>query len=111
MSLFTEAGVFAYGSLLLFVAGLAVCLRARDRAVSSASAFSAGIAGFAMLGAGAGQRMVDKYIHDVPELAERVLCLSAGTREAQANMVLAGGMILMLMLVAAGISALSPRAS
>ncbi len=111
MSYFHEAGVFSLLALGAFVVGLGVTVWAKDRAGQLAPRFAAAVMGLGMLGSALGQRLVDNAVQRTPELAEKVMMLSVGTRETSSNLLLAGGMALLLLLVGVAISALSPRAS
>lgn len=97
MQLFQEAGAFAYVALAAFCAGLYLVVVQRSR---QAPAFAAAILALGALGGGLGQRMVDRYLEGVPDLPTKIAVLSAGTREATANLVLSGLLALLLLGVA-----------
>jgi len=109
MSIFVEAGIFAYVSLGLFVLGLILVVRRPENAKSIASLMAPAILAAGLIGAGTGQRLVDKYLDSVTDPAQKVVVLSAGTREATANHLLAGLMALALVGIGAGVSRASPR--
>lgn len=109
MSIFVEAGMFAYLSLGLFVLGLILVVRRPESAKSVASLMAPAILAAGLIGAGTGQRLVDKYLDGVTDPAEKVVVLSAGTREATANHLLAGLMGLALIGIGAAVQRASPR--
>jgi hypothetical protein len=90
-----ESGFGAYLTLFLAVAGLAATVtvgRRGGRPGSVAAAFAAAVLASGQLGAGTGQRSVDRAVSLLPEAdhAARVAILSAGTREASANLLFSG---------------------
>jgi hypothetical protein len=89
MSLLTEAGIFGYLAVITFAAAVFSLIRSKDP-LRVAPSWAAGVAGLGMIGVGLGQRLVDAYLDRVPDLAEKVVVLSAGTREASANLLLGG---------------------
>jgi disulfide bond formation protein DsbB len=105
MDLFTEAGVFAYVGLIVFVGGLVAIVRGPKRAVTRGAAAAIIVMGLGMAGQGMGQRLVDRAVEAEPDNARKVALLSMGTREASANQLLAGLMALALIGVGLGVGA------
>jgi len=90
-----ESGFGAVLTLLLAIAGVAATVTVGRRSGhpgSVAAAFTAAILASGQLGVGTGQRKVDRAVLALPEadLASRVAILSAGTREASANLLFSG---------------------
>jgi hypothetical protein len=90
-----ESGFGAYLTVILALAGLAATVtvgRRTGRPGSVAAAFAAAVLASGQLGAGTGQRKVDRAVSGLPEtdLASRVAILSVGTREAAANLLFSG---------------------
>ena len=90
-----ESGFGAVLTLLLAIAGIAATLaagRRSGRPGSVAAAFAAAVLASGQLGAGTGQRKVDRAVLGLEEsdLATRVKMLSVGTREASANLLFSG---------------------
>ena len=90
MDLFLEAGIFSIVSFVIFLAGIVLCLRRPRQALVTACATAAVIMGLSMIGAGLGQRLVDRAVEGEPDSAKKVAMLSMGTREAAANDLLGG---------------------
>ncbi len=95
LEIMRESGFGAYLTLILALAGLAATVtvgRRNGRPGSVAAAFAAAVLASGQLGAGTGQRKVDRAVSGLPEtdLASRVAILSVGTREASANLLLSG---------------------
>ena len=103
MEMFIDAGIFAVFSLVAFVAGLILTVRAKDPARVS-TALAGLILALGLMGAGLGQGLVDNYIGQVEPLDKKVAILSAGTREATGNHVLSGGMAALLLALGAAMS-------
>ncbi len=90
-----ESGFGAWLSLILALAGLAATVtvgRRSGRPGSVAAAFAAAVLASGQIGAGGGQRKVDRAVQATPaaDLATRVEILSIGTREASANLLFSG---------------------
>ena len=104
MHLFHEAGMFSYGVAIVFFVALVVAVRGRVEPVRAASVASVVMVALGLLGAGAGQRLVDAAVQSTTSLEERVLLLSIGTREAAANLLLSGVLVLLLLAIAGGVA-------
>lgn len=102
MELLREAGPFGPLAVLLFIAGLAVVVRSRSAA--SAAPFILGILGTGQLGQGLGQHAVRDALGQVPDLADKVAILNAGTGEAASALVISGACALVLCVVAGVLS-------
>lgn len=98
MELLREAGPFGPLAVLLFIAGLAVVVRSRSSV--SAAPFILGILGTGQLGQGLGQHAVRDALDRVPELADKVAILNAGTGEASSSLIVSGACALVLCIVA-----------
>ncbi len=105
MELIREAGFPALISLALFCVGLVHIARTRRLQIGTAWAALVGAVG--MMGSALGQRVVDKAIQGVDDVAHQVKWLSAGTAETTANLMLSGAMALLLVVSAAAISMLA----
>jgi hypothetical protein len=105
MDLFVEAGWFSWVMLAFFVGGLIAVVRKPENAQKTAGLFAIAVCAAGLTGAGLGQRLVDKYLEKVEDTREKVVILSAGTREATANHVLAGMFGLALMGIGTAVSA------
>jgi len=97
MDMFTEAGIGAVISLALFVVGLVTAARGGGRPDALAGA----IVAVGAIGTGLGQRLVARAAEAAPTLGDKVEILAVGTREATANLVVAGTLALVLIVVAA----------
>ena len=88
-----ESGFGAWVSLFLAVAGLAAVVtvgRKRGRPGGVAATWAVAVLASGAIGFAAGQRMVDRGIDHMGGNPQRVAMLSRGTREASANLFLAG---------------------
>lgn len=110
MSLFTEAGIFSLVGLALFVVGLILIVRKPAGAHQVVALMAPAIVAVGLMGAGMGQRLVDRYLETITDPAEKVVILSMGTREATANHLLAGTMALALVGIGAAVGRASRRA-
>ena len=106
MELLREAGPFGPLAVMLFIAGLAVVVRSRSAA--GAAPFILGILATGQLGQGLGQHAVRDAIAGVPDLADKVALLNAGTGEASSTLLISGACALILGVVA-GALALAER--
>ncbi len=96
MTLFSEAGVGAIISLGLFFVAL-VALARQGRVEPWATAILATGA----IGAGLGQRLVAAAAEQAETLPEKIAIVAVGTREATANLIVAGTLAMMLVVVGA----------
>lgn len=85
MQIFVEAGAVAFVALALFVMGLMARVRGQ-----SVDAWVMGILAAGAVGVGLGQRLVAAAVDAVTDLGAKVDILSVGTREASANLLIAG---------------------
>src|SRR5207247_2360851 len=88
-----ESGFAAWTTMFLFVTGAAAVVtvgRKRGRPGSVAAAWAVAVLASGAIGFAAGQRMVDRGIDHMGANPQRVAMLSRGTREASANLFLAG---------------------
>lgn len=103
MTLFVEAGLFAWISAALFVAGLVLSVRTKLGGFPTVLAIAVAIAAMGQVGAGLGQRLVSRAVQNIASLDERVMVLNLGTQEAAANQLVCGVMALLLLAIAAGL--------
>lgn len=103
MSLFSEAGIFGWLGVVLFAGGLMYAVVRPERGVPAAKGLAVIVMAIGMLGSSLGQRLVDRAVDAEPELAQKVVMLSVGTRETSANLLLASLFALALMGVAAAL--------
>jgi len=104
MNLFVEAGMFAWVGLALFVTALILIVRRPTSAHHIVSLMAPAIVAAGLMGAGMGQRLVDRYLETITDPAEKIVILSMGTREATANHLLMGTMALALIGIGAAVS-------
>lgn len=103
MELFTEAGIFAWVGLVVFVGGIGAILAAPRRALARGAGAATLVLAVGLLGAGLGQRLVDRAVTAEPDLDKKVAMLSLGTREAAANELLGGAFAVFLLGIGAGV--------
>ena len=109
-----ESGWGAWASLLFTLLGIIAVFtigRMRGRPGTVAAAFAVAILASGQLGVGTGQRKVDQFVQSLPKdnLADKVEALSVGTREASANLLLAGGCALLVSIIGGAMALVALR--
>jgi hypothetical protein len=112
-TLIVESGFAAWVTLFLTVAGAAAVVtvgRKRGRPGGVAASWAVAVLAAGALGFATGQRKVDQGIRGIPpESPNRVVMLSIGTREASANLLLAGMAGLLLCSIGGVLSLARPK--
>jgi hypothetical protein len=107
IELWREAGFAAWLCLIFFGAGIAVLVTKRG----SVSPWAIAVVAAGALGDGLGMRLVSKAAEGAPSLPEKVTYLSIGSKEAAANLIIAGIFALVLLLVGAIATAVRAKQS
>src|SRR5437879_491119 len=112
MNVVLEAGPLAMLCIVVTLIGLGVTAvfgRKTGRATATGASFAAAAVGGGLIGMGAGQRAVAAAVEQAA--ADKALALlSVGTREASANLLIAGACALVLVIAGAILGATSKTA-